>query len=199
VTRSTGGEAIIHGAWVRSGLAAGLLLIASAGCASTAGPLPTAGPLLLAAVPGASAELVQASPEAYRGQRVMLGGTIVAAHPRSDGMDVEVIKWPLAADGRPEKGDRMTGRFFVRSTGPLDATTDAPGQAVTAVAVVAPMESWWDDGDSSQRYPVLTFADLRLWPPDTMAGTVRVGQRYWVWPYTFWQGPPPYVPLIINW
>ena len=57
------------------------------------------------------------------------------------------------------------------------------------------MESWWDDGDSSDRYPVLTYAQLLLWPSDTTTGGVYVGQRYWVWPYTFWRGPAPYVPL----
>ena len=61
------------------------------------------------------------------------------------------------------------------------------------------MESWWDDGDSSYRYPVLTYAQLLLWPPDTTTGGVYVGQKYWVWPYTFWWGPPPYVPLVTTW
>jgi hypothetical protein len=34
---------------------------------------------------------------------------------------------------------------------------------------------------------------------ERFVGGVRVGQRYWVWPYTFWWGPPPYVPLVTNW
>ena len=183
----------MHRARLRSGLAAGLLLIGASGCASTSAPA------LLTAAPGLSAEVLQGSPKTYRGERVMLGGTIVAVYPRPEGVDIEVVGRPLAADGRPESGDRTTGRFVVRSAEPVDTTAYAPGRPLTAVGVVAPMESWWDYGDAWPRYPVLTYAELRLWPPDTTAGGVRVGQRYWVWPYTFWQGPPPYTPLIINW
>jgi hypothetical protein len=73
------------------------------------------------------------------------------------------------------------------------------GRAITAVGQVAPMESWWDHGDSSYRYPVLTYAQRLLWPPDTTTGGVYVGQRYWVWPYTFRWGPAPYVPLVTTW
>ena len=165
----------------------------------TAACSSTSGSALPAAARGLSPTTLQASPETYQGQRVMLGGTIVAMHPRPDGTDIEVVGRPLDGDGRPERGDRTTGRFIVRSAEPLDPTTYAPGRSITAVGQVAPMESWWDYGDSSYRYPVLTYAQLLLWPPDTTTGGVYVGQRYWVWPYTFWWGPPPYVPRVTTW
>ena len=68
-----------------------------------------------------------------------------------------------------------------------------------ATPAAARMESWWDDGDPTYRYPVLTYADLLLWPPNTTTGGVYVGERYWVWPYNFRQGPPPYVPRVTTW
>jgi outer membrane lipoprotein len=186
-------EVIMHHVVRHGGLAAAIFLIATPGCAAMSGAARP--PAALGLGPAA----VQASPEAYRGQTVTLGGTIVAMHPRPDGTDVEVVGRPLDAKGRPERGGRTTGRFIVRSAEPLDATTYAPGRSITAVGQVAPMESWWDYGDPSHRYPVLTYAQLLLWPPDTTTGGVYVGQRYWVWPYTFWWGPAPYVPLVTTW
>jgi hypothetical protein len=61
------------------------------------------------------------------------------------------------------------------------------------------MASWWVTDDGSYPYPVLSYPQLLLWPPDTTTGGVYVGQRYWVWPYTFWWGPAPYVPLVTTW
>ena len=120
-------------------------------------------------------------------------------HRRPDGTDIEVVGRALDSEGRPEPGDRTTGRFIVRSTEALDAATYAPGRAITAVGQVAPMASWWGDGDPSYRYPVLTYAQLLLWPPNTTTGGADVRQKYWVWPYTFWLGPPPYVPRVTTW
>jgi outer membrane lipoprotein len=145
-----------------------------------------------------SPTVLHASPELYQGRRVMLGGTIVATNQRPDGTDLEVRARPLDRDGRPEPGELTTGPFVVRSTRVLDATTYASGRSITVVGEVAPPEQW-SFGDSSSRYPVLTFADLRLWPPGTSVGGVSIQQRYWVWPYTFWWGPPPYVPLVKTW
>ena len=170
-----------------------LVLIAASGCSATSGSA------LSVAARGLSPTIVQASPETYRGLRVMLGGTIVAMHPRPDGTDIEVAGRPLDADGRPAPGDGTAGRFIVRASAPLDPATYAVGRAITAVGQVAPMESWWDYGDSTYRYPVLTYAELLLWPPNTTTGGVYVGEKYWVWPYTFWMGPPPYVPRVTTW
>jgi outer membrane lipoprotein len=186
-------EVIMYRVFLHGGLAASLFLVAASGCSATSGSA------LPAAARGLSSAALQASPEAYQGQRVTLGGTIVAMHARPHGTDIEVIGRPLDGEGRPERGDRTTGRFIVRSTEALDATTYAPGRSITAAGQVAPMQSWWDDDGSSERYPVLTYAQILLWPPDTTTGGVYVGQRSWVWPYTFWWGPAPYVPLVTIW
>jgi outer membrane lipoprotein len=169
-----------------------LVLVGAAGCASMVDAVgqPEAQRV--------SPKALHASPELYQGHRVMLGGTIIAATRRSDGTELEVRAHPLGRDGRPELGALTTGPFVVRSPRVLDATTHASGRSITVVGEVAPPEQW-GPGDSSSRYPVLTFADLRLWPPDTSVGGVSIQQRYWVWPYTFWWGPPPYVPLVKTW
>jgi outer membrane lipoprotein len=178
--------------FLRPGLTLALLLTAATGCSTIAGSLPAG------AARTASPTALHASPETYRGQTVMLGGTIAAMHPHPDGIDLEVVGRALGGDGRPESGERTTGRFIVRTAEALDPTIYAPGRSITAVGEVAPMESW-NFGDSSYRYPVLTSAQLLLWPPDTTTGGVYVGPRYWVWPYAFWQGPPPYVPRVTTW
>ena len=85
------------------GLALAFILIVTAACSSTSGSA------LPAAARGLSPTTLQASPEMYQGQRVTLGGTIVAMHPRPDGTDIEVVGRPLGDDGRPERGDRTTG------------------------------------------------------------------------------------------
>jgi outer membrane lipoprotein len=183
----------MHRVLVHSGLTVALLILAGSGCSSTSGSA------LPAPARSLSPAAVQASPETYQGQTVTLGGTIAAMHARLDGTDIEVVGLPLDGEGRPARGDRTTGRFIVRSAEALDATTYAPGRSITAAGQVAPMESWWDDDGSSERYPVQTYAQILLWPPDTTTGGVYVGQRYWVWPYTFWWGPAPYVPPVTIW
>ena len=77
----------------------------------------------------------------------------------------------------------------------------APGGAPTvspSAVYAAPMESW-NFGEASYPYPALTGDQLLLWPPGTTTGGVSVGPKYWVWPYTFWLGPPPYVPRVTTW
>lgn len=175
------------------GLVGTLILVAASGCSSTSGSAPSA------AMRGPSVAARHASPDVHQGQTVRLGGTIAAVRAHAEGMELEVIGRALDAEGRPERGEATIGRFIVRSAEPLDSSTYAPGRSITAVGQVAPMDSWWVDADSSYRYPVLTFAQLMLWPPDTTTGGVQIGQRYWVRPYTFWLGPPSYVPLVTTW
>jgi starvation-inducible outer membrane lipoprotein len=74
----------------------------------------------------------------------------------------------------------------------------APGRSVTVVGQLTPMDQW-AFGDATYTFPVITYDDLLLWPPNTTARGVVVGRNYWVWPYTFWRSPAPYVPLVVVW
>jgi outer membrane lipoprotein len=127
-----------------------------------------------------------------------LGGTIVAVHPRENGTDLEVQALPIARDGQPQHGAPSSGRFIARSGQALDPTMYAPGRSVTVVGQLTPMAEW-GFGDDAYKFPVISYDDLLLWPPNTTAGGVVVGPNYWVWPYTFWRSPAPYVPLVVVW
>jgi outer membrane lipoprotein len=138
------------------------------------------------------------SPDAFAGQKMALGGTIVAMHPRENGTDLEVQALPIGRDGQPQRGAPSSGRFIARTGQALDPTLYAPGRSVTVVGQLTPMDHW-AFGDATYTFLVITYDDLLLWPPNTTAGGVVVGRNYWVWPYTFWRSPAPYVPLVVVW
>jgi outer membrane lipoprotein len=138
------------------------------------------------------------TPQTFEGKAVLLAGTIVAAHPRGTGTDLEVQALPVGPGGQPQRGAPSGGRFIARTAQVLDPTVYAEGRAVTVVGHLTPMDQW-AFGDDTYKFPVIAYDDLRLWPPDTTAGGVYVGPQYWVWPYTFWRGPAPYVPLVVVW
>lgn len=134
-----------------------LLLLALAGCASAPefqleGVDRTLTP----------ARAVQEDP---RGERVFWGGTLAAVHNLQDVTHLEVVGYPLDADGWPRLEAEPVGRFIIEHRGFLEPAKYAPGRAITVVGTLtAPLLG--KVGERDYRYPVVLPEQLHLWPLD---------------------------------
>src|SRR5437762_146170 len=100
------------------------MAFSSAGCASAPFPDETLRGVDRSLRLGA----LRASPSAYRGARVMLGGQIIATVPKPGVTEIEILSRRLGDSGAPESGDRSDGRFLARSAKLLDPAIYAPGR-----------------------------------------------------------------------
>ncbi len=133
------------------------LLLALAGCA-------TAPEFQLEGV-DRSLTPARAVQEDLRGERVFWGGTLAAVHNLQDVTHLEVVGYPLDADGWPRLEAEPLGRFIIEQRGFLEPAKYAPGRAVTVVGTLtAPLLG--KVGERDYRYPVVLPEQLHLWPLD---------------------------------
>jgi len=139
---------------------------------------------------------LRAMPGGHLGERVMLGGEILATRPAVGRTEVEVLARPLHWDHSPYRNDRSDGRFLIRSAQFLDPAVFAQGRLVTVVGAVAGDEER-AIGDLPYRYPVIASERLFLWPQPPPYPPPGLWDPYWgVYgpygrPWRYW-GPPPY-------
>jgi outer membrane lipoprotein len=152
------------------------MALLSAGCASA--PFPDE------ALRGVDRSLrldaLRASPAAYRGARVMLGGQIIATVPKPGATEIEILSRPLRDGGAPESGDRSDGRFLVRTAEFLDPAIYAPGRRLTVLGTVKGTEER-PIGTVPFTYLVVDAERLKLWPKEEN-----------------WVGNPSYPPLPLD-
>jgi outer membrane lipoprotein len=130
-------------------------------------------------------ELLRA-PAGRKGARVIVGGDILTAQPRSGLTEIEILARRLRGDDSPERSDRSPGRVLLRTAEFLDPAVYAPGRRITVIGEVAGVEER-KIGEVPYRYPVITVERIRLWPQD-----VVVGPSYYPYPWGF--GPYGYGP-----
>ncbi len=102
-------------------------------------------------------------PAAYVGQRVILGGEVLATRPRVGETEIELLARRLGGDDSPERGDRSEGRVLVRTAEFLDPAVYAAGRRLTVIGAVTGAEER-KIGDLPYRYPVIAAERMRLWP-----------------------------------
>lgn len=112
---------------------------------------------------GGFAEL-QARPEAYLGQVVLLGGRILEAQPGAERSVLNVLQLALDAQDEPVEDDRSQGRFRVTAPRLLDPEVFRQGLRITVVGRVSGSQSAII-GTLAYRMPVLEVIELKLWPP----------------------------------
>jgi len=103
-----------------------------------------------------------ASPQAYTGQVVLLGGRIIAVQNLPEATEIEVLQSPLVNEERPQGGDVSEGRFVARLPGYADPAVYAPGRLITVAGRVVGSEAR-PVGQVEYRYPVLEALDVHLW------------------------------------
>lgn len=107
---------------------------------------------------------ISANPSAYRGQHVILGGSIVQTTNQARTTEIEILQRPLDSyDDRPEDTDQSFGRFLARCPGFLDSAIYAKGREVTIAGEIQGREERPLD-QTQYPYPVVQCRQIHLWP-----------------------------------
>ncbi len=141
-------------------------------------------------------EALRQDPAAHKGERVIVGGEILATTPRAGQTEVELLARSLRGDDSPERSDRSPGRLVLRTADFLDPAVYAPGRRITVVGEVDGAEDR-KVGELPYRYPLIAVERIRLWPKDVVVSPAYYSWGYWPYgpyapyyydPYVF--GPP---------
>jgi outer membrane lipoprotein len=136
----------------------GLALLAA--CSAS----PISKPLRTAAEHQPPFGALAARPDAFKGQTVLLGGSVVQTTNLPKTTEIEVLEKPLNRyDSSPEGGDRSSGRFLVRCPGFLDSAIYAKDREITVAGPVEGQETRPLD-QVQYTYPVIGCQELHLWP-----------------------------------
>lgn len=103
--------------------------------------------------------------DAVRGQKVLWGGVIVNSQNLKDATQIEVLGYPLAQSGRPDRNDPPQHRFIVTRTGYLETADYTAGRLVTVVGKVKEKREG-RVGEAPYAFPVVASEQLYLWPKD---------------------------------
>jgi outer membrane lipoprotein len=106
---------------------------------------------------------LQKTPDAYKGEVVMLGGRIIEAKVSSPLSELTVLQLAIGTSDRPENSDKSEGRFIVQSKQLLDPAIYEKDMLVTVVGTlkgskVLPI------GDLKYTYPIVEPIEIKLWP-----------------------------------
>src|SRR5215475_14153690 len=103
-----------------------------------------------------------ATPEAYTGRTVILGGYIVRIWNVPGVTFLDVLQRPLDADDRPILAQQSEGRFIIRCAQYLDPLTYSAGRMVTVAGRI--LGTYTDtEGERDIAYPLLASVELYLW------------------------------------
>lgn len=140
-----------------------------AGCASRFVAPINHGPDLVQAV---------ANPGQYVGAPVVWAGMIVAVQNLPRTTQFEVLAYPQAHNGGPDRSRQALGRFLGVQNGYAEALDYPPGRAVTLEGRFIGLSAGRVD-DASYSLPKLQIEQIHLWPDRLGAGwlppTVHIG------------------------
>jgi len=110
-------------------------------------------------------ELLKESPSRYLGKLVMLGGMVAETRNTPDGGQLEIVQFPLADDGYPEKSQVTGGRFLATAPTLLEPLVYLPGTLVTLTGEFKGTRTRPLD-EVSYTYPVVSIREIHLWQED---------------------------------
>jgi outer membrane lipoprotein len=104
---------------------------------------------------------LQHDPDAFRGKFVILGGLVTGIRQSKEGVQLEVIEYPLDMEEMPDTSSVSGGRFLVNLPPDVGYATFKPGVLVTmagevAGKVVKPLES------VEYTYPILVVKEIHI-------------------------------------
>jgi len=105
---------------------------------------------------------VQADPARYRGQALLLGGSVVAVRSHAEGSYLEVQRWELNRWGEPLELADAGDRFLVHSRQLLDADRYTPGRLVTLGGTVSGTVNAGNEAND-ERIVLFDLLDIHLW------------------------------------
>jgi outer membrane lipoprotein len=109
---------------------------------------------------------LQESPDNYRGKFLILGGSIAGITRTSDGLQLEVVQYPLDSSELPDATSKSYGRFMVILPPQQASQRLSPGMLVTVAGeVIGKTSRIAKEGEYV--YPVLVIKELYVYvqPP----------------------------------
>lgn len=144
---------------IYNSLIAVLVLLAVAGCAS-----PIDKNLRDAAAPGVTFPMVFGNPDAYRGDTVVWGGSVIKMLRTRTGSVVYILQTDLGLRDKPEANDTSAGRFIAITDRKLDPLVYAKGRKVTVAGTVTGKKIVNNKkARFAYTYPVVKADQLYLW------------------------------------
>jgi outer membrane lipoprotein len=134
--------------------------------------------------------------EAYKGERVILGGYVLEVLNEPAGTLLNVLQAPLDSEEKPKSPDLSEGRFLIRTEQFLDPEVFSQGRRVTVGGRVAGVQTGLI-GKGVYHYPVIEAEELHLLPKEVPR--VRYPYPYyWHYPWypypAYWHYPWPWHP-----
>lgn len=111
--------------------------------------------------PGISLPSLFASPDAYIGKKVMVGGTIVKTRNFPEKSEIEVVQKDIDFSGNVSAKDETIGRFIFRRQGYLESEVYSKGREIIGAGRVLGSQPG-KIGDREYRFPVIEAEELHL-------------------------------------
>jgi outer membrane lipoprotein len=106
---------------------------------------------------------LQNTPDAYKGEVVMLGGRIIETEASSSLSEITVLQLALDTNGRPENPDQSEGRFIVQAKKLLDPAVYQKDMYLTVVGTIKGSKLG-PIGRFQYAYPLVEAIEIKLWP-----------------------------------
>jgi outer membrane lipoprotein len=105
---------------------------------------------------------LQKTPDAYKGEVVMLGGRIIETKISSPLSELTVLQVALNSAGRPEDPDQSQGRFIVQAEKILDPEIYRKDMPITVVGTLKGSKIR-SIGGFNYTYPLVKPIEIKLW------------------------------------
>jgi len=106
--------------------------------------------------------MVLGNPDAYVGDIVLWGGTIIETKNLREGTELIVLETPLGRRERPRSAKHSGGRFIAMSGRFLDPAVYAAGRQITMAGQVTGKKTL-SLSETTYTYPVVAVKQLHLW------------------------------------
>lgn len=155
-------------------------LVTAIGCTS-----PITKTLRQEAAPGVTFPMVFTNPDAFKGDTVIWGGSIIRTVNTKEGTSIWILQAPLDMRDKPEDALASQGRFIAVTDRRLDPLVFAKGMLVTVAGKLNGQKTVVNKRTGlSYTYPLVQTEQLHLWER-----TRPMSQEYWG-PY--WWGYDPF-------
>ncbi len=112
---------------------------------------------------------LQKTPDAYKGEVIMLGGKILETNISSTLSELTVLQLALGNNGQPVNLDQSDGRFLVQSKQFLDPAIYQKGMLLTIVGTFKGSKVR-AIGGFDYAYPLVEPIEIKLWPKEMQTG-----------------------------
>ena len=106
---------------------------------------------------------LQKTPDAYKGEVVMLGGRIIETKASPPLSELTVLQLAIGSGDQPVDPDQSEGRFIVQTQQILDPEIYQKGMLITVVGTLEGSKIL-SIGGFDYTYPLVAPVEIKLWP-----------------------------------